>query len=196
MSLAFAFDMPAASRFTPAEAGVSRFAARETELFEALSDEHAAEFAARLLDAETESEFDHLLGAIMTHAASRAGGVLPAPVGTELGRLLKRIARESRLDVVPGQTLGLELEGLNELEAEFEANLQFVRLAGEAARHAVEPPVAEPPERIALASLAAAGELYAPVLLSESSEAEQDLELAPRWTAFHTILRWNISSAG
>jgi hypothetical protein len=153
--------------------------------YEALSEVETSEFAARLLDSDTEADFDHLLGAIMTHAAAKTGGKLPAALGSAVGAYLKRVARESRLDPVPGQTLGLELEGLDELEQEFEANLQFVRLAGEAARHAAETMVAAPPRLAALAALAGAAELYAPALLAERTEAEQEFELSPE-TEFFT----------
>lgn len=152
---------------------------------EALNEAEASEFAARLLDAETEAEFDHLLGAIMTHAAGKSGGSLAPPLGDALGGYLKRIARGIRLDPVAGQTLGLELEGFDALEQEFETNLQFVRLAGEAARHAAEQMLAAPPQLTALASLAGAAELYAPALLTESTEAEDEVELAPE-TEFFT----------
>jgi hypothetical protein len=153
--------------------------------YEALSEVETTEFAARLLDSDSEADFDHLLGAIMTHAAAKTGRKLPAALGGSLGAYLKRVARESRLDPVPGQTLGLELEGLDELEQEFEANLQFVRLAGEAARQAAETMVPAPPKLAALAALAAATELYAPALLTERAEGEQEFELSPE-TEFFT----------
>jgi hypothetical protein len=79
---------------------------------------------------------------------------------------------------LPGQTLGLELEGLDELEQQFEANLQFVRLASEAARHAAETMVPAAPKLSALAALAGAAELYAPALLAEQAESEQELEFS------------------
>jgi hypothetical protein len=154
-----------------------------------LSEAETSEFAVRLLDCDTAAEFDHLLGAIMTHAAKKTGHRLDGPLGQALGRYLKRIARESRLDAVPGQTLGLELEGLDELEAEFEANLQFVRLASEAARCAARDMARDAamarPRPAALASLAGAAEIYAPELLTEAGESEQEVELSPE-TEFFT----------
>jgi hypothetical protein len=152
---------------------------------EALNEAEASEFAARLLDAESEADFDHLLGAIMTHAANKTGGSLAPPLGDALGGYLKRVARGIRLDPVAGQTLGLELEGFDELEQEFETNLQFVRLAGEAARHAAEQMLAAPPQLTALAALAGAAELYAPALLAGHREGEDEVELAPE-TEFFT----------
>ena len=132
----------------------------------ALSEAEASELAVRLIDARSEAEFDHLLGVILTHAAARAGGSLPATLGSALGGLLKSIARQGLARRAPAQALGLELEGLDGIEREFEAALRFVRLAAEAARHAAEEPVIAPPRDGAQAALAAASDIYAPPLLS------------------------------
>ena len=71
----------------------------------ALGEAETSEFAARLLDAQTEREVDHLLGAIMTHAAHKAGGTITPAIGDALGRYLKRIARNIRPAGV-GATVG------------------------------------------------------------------------------------------
>jgi hypothetical protein len=152
--------------------------------FEALSESETNEFAARLLDADDEADFDHLLGAILTHAATRAGGRLPAPLGGALGSLLKRVARESRLDPVAGRTLNLDLEGLDEVEQEYESNIQFVRLASETARHAAEEMTRVDAGRGALAALAAAAEIYAPALLAEQNEGKGENELTNNLESF------------
>jgi hypothetical protein len=183
----FAIDLPHPGRrkkqsVFPQSFDALRFSHEEE--FEALNEAETSEFAARLLDTETEADFDHLLGAIMTHAATNVGGSLPSPLGSALGGYLKRVARESRLDRAPGQTLGLELEGLDELEQEFETNLQCVRLAGEAARHAAEHMTAAPPQLAALAALAGAAELYAPALITEHAEGEGEVEIAPETEFF------------
>ena len=39
----------------------------------ALSEAEVSELAVRLMDVRSEAEFDHLLGAILTHSAMRAG---------------------------------------------------------------------------------------------------------------------------
>jgi hypothetical protein len=132
----------------------------------ALSEDEASELAVRLIGARSEAEFDHLLGAILTHAAARAGGSLPATLGNALGGLLKSIARQGLSRGKTAVALGLELEGLDGIEREFEAALRFVRLAAEAARHAAEEPEIAPPRCGAQAALAAASDIYAPPLLS------------------------------
>ena len=54
-----------------------------------LSEAEVSELVVRLMDVRSEAEFDHLLGAILTHAAMRAGGSLPAVVGSA-----RRLAQE------------------------------------------------------------------------------------------------------
>jgi len=91
----------------------------------ALSEAEVSELAVRLTDVRSEAEFDHLLGAILTHAAMRAGGWLPGVVGSALGGLLKSIARQDLSRPAAARALGLELEGLDRNEREFEAAMQF-----------------------------------------------------------------------
>ena len=131
----------------------------------ALAPAEVLEIASRYLDARSNAERDHLLGVVLTHAANRAGGTLPAPLGRALGGLLKGVARRTLDELAPGQALGLELEGLDSHEQEFESTIRFVRLAGEAARHAVEEALTAPPHRAARAVLASAADVYAPPLL-------------------------------
>src|SRR5262249_37476009 len=132
----------------------------------ALSEAEVSELAVRLMDVRSEAEFDHLLGAILTHAAMRAGGSLPAMVGSALGGLLKSVARQGLSRPAAARALGLELEELERDEREFEAALQFVRLAAEAARHLAEDPMIAPSRASAHAALAAASDIYAPPMLS------------------------------
>jgi hypothetical protein len=132
----------------------------------ALSEAEAGEFAVRLIDVRSEAELDHILGAILTHAARRTGGSLSTVLGSTLGGLLKSIARQGLAKRGPARALGLELESLEGDEREFEAALRFVRLAAEAARHAAEEPVIAPSRIAAQAALAAASDIYAPPLLS------------------------------
>jgi len=131
-----------------------------------LSEAEVSELAVRLMDVRSEAEFDHLLGAILTHAAMRAGGSLPAVVGSALGGLLKSVARQGLSRPAAARALGLELEGLDRNEREFGAAMQFVRLAAEAARHLAEEPMIAPSRSSAHAALAAASDIYAPPMLS------------------------------
>jgi hypothetical protein len=149
--------------------GTLQYSAPAREYFDndsaALTELEVSELAVRLVDARNEAEFDHVLGAILTHAAGRAGGSIPAAVGSALGSLLKRIARQGLTRPAPARALGLELEGLDRNEREFEAAMRFVRLAAEAARHLAEEPIMAPPRPSAHAALVAASDIYAPPML-------------------------------
>jgi hypothetical protein len=132
----------------------------------ALGEFEASEFAVQLVDARSEAEFDHLLGAILTHSAWRAGGSLPIALGRAIGGLLKSIARQGFSRRTTAGALGLDLEGFDRNKLELEAALRFVCLAAETARHAAEEPVIAPSRRRAQAAMAAASDIYAPPLLS------------------------------
>ncbi|GAC1339022.1 MAG: hypothetical protein NVSMB18_06470 [Acetobacteraceae bacterium] len=137
----------------------------------ALDEAEVIELAARLLLARSEAERDHLLAATLTHAAHRAGSVLTASLGRTLGGALKPVAARALDRAGPNDpAFGWELEGLATDDRAFAAAQRFVRLAGEAARHAAaagatEGEVAAPPRRKALSALAAAAEVHAPGLL-------------------------------
>ena len=168
---------------------------------DALTETEALELAARMLDAQDEAAFDHLLATAMTHAAARSGVILSPELGRALGGMLKKIARRCLSDPVGASALGLELEGLNELESEFETNLRLVRLTGEAARQAAEEFFLETPDRAAVAALAAAANLYAPPLVAgralgkRSGRANGKANSAARRKPSNTIRKWNTFSA-
>jgi hypothetical protein len=60
--------------------------------------------------------------------------------------------------------LGMDLEGVGEVEAEFECAKQFVRLAGETVRNAVESEPLGIPAHVAEAAVTTAAKVYAPAL--------------------------------
>jgi hypothetical protein len=64
----------------------------------------------------------------------------------------------------PAHMLGMELEGLGEVEADFESAKQFVRLAGEAVRNAVESEPLGITPHVAEAAVTTAAKVYAPAL--------------------------------
>src|SRR5882757_9516871 len=104
-------------------------AEQDGETGEIFNEADVAELASRLLDISNEAEFDRLLGGMISHAARQLGGELSAPLGQALGGLLKSLAKQALPP--PGTPLGggvaphahmlrMELEGLCEVEAEFE----------------------------------------------------------------------------
>jgi hypothetical protein len=153
------------------------FAPLGSPLAEALTEMESLELGARLMDAHDEAEVDHILAIAITHAAARSGRILSPELGRALGGQLKRIARKCLADREGASELGLELEGLSELESDFETNLRLVRLTSEAARQAAEEFVMMPPGHAAVAALAAAADLYAPPLrFAGPGEAEWESE--------------------
>jgi hypothetical protein len=84
--------------------------------------------------------------------------------------------------------LGMELEGLDEIEAELECAKQFVRLVGETVRNAVESEVLGIPAHVAEAAVTTAAKVYAPAL--PISQAPSAASLQPR-TAGQWVRRGN-----
>jgi hypothetical protein len=167
-------------------------AEQEGETGEVFDEADVAELASRLLDVSNEAEFDRLLGGMISHAAQQVGGELSAPLGQALGGLLKSLAKQA---LPPTETalgggvapqahmLGTELEGLGEAEAEFECAKQFVRLAGETVRNAVESAPLGIPAHVAEAAVTTAAKVYAPALpiSSAPTAASQQPRSTGRW---------------
>ena len=167
-------------------------AEQEGETGEVFDEADVAELASRLLDVSNEAEFDRLLGGLISHAAQQVGGELSAPLGQAVGGLLKSLAKQA---LPPAGTalgggassqahvLGMELEGLDEAEGEFECAKQFVRLAGETVRNAVESEPFDIPAHVAEAAVTTAAKVYAPALpiSATSPPASQRPRRTGRW---------------
>jgi len=135
------------------------------------------EFAAGLMEVETEEEFESLLGNLISRAVKAAGGYLSSPTGKALAGLLKGAARkvlplvqQVAGDGTAGETEGEE-EGGSFSESEMEAleweNAQtFVNLAQEAAANAAQAPPDADPVKVANKAVADAAQIHAPSLLA------------------------------
>jgi hypothetical protein len=148
-------------------------AEQQGETGEVFDEADVEELASRLLDVGNEAEFDRLLGGMISHAAQQVGEELSAPLGRAVGGLLKSLAKQALPPAgttlgggasSPAHMLGMELEGLGEVEADFECAKQFVRLAGEAVRNAVESEPLGIPAHVAEAAVTTAAKVYAPAL--------------------------------
>ena len=148
-------------------------AEQQGETGEVFDEADVPELASRLLDVSNEAEFDRLLGGMISHAAQQVGRELSAPLGQAVGGLLKSLAKQALPPAgttlgggasSPAHMLGMELEGLGEVEAEFECAKQFVRLAGETVRNAVESEPLGIPAHVAEAAVTTAAKVYAPAL--------------------------------
>jgi uncharacterized protein (DUF697 family) len=146
------------------------------------------ELASQLLEVSDEGELDQFLGSLFKKAAKAAGGFLKGPIGSQLGGMLKGIAKKALplaggalgsfipipgLGTAAGTALGsaasnlfeMELEGLSAEDQEFEVARQFVKFAGEAAKQAAQTPPSIPPQEAAKSAVVAAAQQYAPGLL-------------------------------
>lgn len=145
------------------------------------------ELASELLEITSEAELEQFLGKLIKGVGKKVGGLVKGPVGKALGGALKGIAKKA-LPVVGGalgsmvapgigtalgSKLGsfasglfeVELEGLNEQEAEFEVARRFVRLASSAAKNAALAPPSAPPRAVAKAAIVTAARRHAPGLV-------------------------------
>jgi hypothetical protein len=160
-------------------------AEQEGETGEVFDELDVAELASRLLGAKNETEFDTLLGGVLSHAAQQVGESLTAPLGGAVGGLLKNLAKQMlpRAATILGDRhnaagspwasmLGLELEGLQEVEAEFECTKQYIRLAGETVRNALETEATDNPRHLADAAITTAAKVYAPALSISPAPSE------------------------
>ena len=167
-------------------------AEQEGDTGEVFDEADVAELASRLLDVGSETEFDALLAGTMSHAAQQLGGTLSAPLGQAVGGLLKSLAKQALLPAGSGlggassphpNMLGMELEGLDEAEAEFECAKKFVRLTGETVRNAIESESLGAPAHVAHAAVTTAAEVYAPALAiaPTPAAARQHPQRTGRW---------------
>jgi len=146
------------------------------------------EIAAELLSVSNEQELNYFLGGLIKKAGSALGKVVRSPIGQALGGVLKKAAKTAlpmagaalgnlvlpgvggmiggKLASAAGSMFGLELEGLSQEDREFEVAKQFVRLAGDATRTALNAPPSVNPVAIAQNAVAQAAQKFAPGLAS------------------------------
>jgi hypothetical protein len=126
------------------------------------------ELAAELLAVSNEQELNHFLGDLIKKAGSAVGKFVKSPLGQQLGGMLKDVAGKAlpmagaalgnlvvpgvggivggKLASMAGNAFGLELEGLSQEDREWEVAKQFVRLAGDATKTAVNAATPNPAE--------------------------------------------------
>jgi hypothetical protein len=172
------------------------------------------ELAAELLEVTDEAELDQFIGGLLKRAARTVGKVIRSPLGRQVGGLVKGAIRKALPGVgaaiggaIPGvgralggqlagqagQLLGLELEGLNPEDQEFEAAKQLVRLAGSAVQNAVQAPATASPVATAQTAVAKAAQRHAPGLLRPrggSGQADGPSASGSCSCGRHTSGRW------
>jgi hypothetical protein len=161
------------------------------ELQEVFNEAEQMELAAELLEVRDEQELNYFLGDLIRKAAGVLGKAVNSPLGQSLGGILKSSARNAALQAVPvisdaigsriggglgssiakGLTafgtsaLGQEYEGLNQEDREFEGARQFVQLAADTVKHAIDAPPGVDPSAAARSALIKAARTMAPGLL-------------------------------
>lgn len=155
-------------------------------LFGEMSETQELELASELLEIGNEAELEQFLGNLIKGAAKAVGGFVKSPVGKALGGVLKNVAKKalpvaagalgnfivpgvgglvgSKLGSMASNLFELELESLNEAEAELEVARRVVRLAHAAGAHAARAPQHANPTAVARAAIAAAARQHAPGL--------------------------------
>jgi uncharacterized protein (DUF697 family) len=138
---------------------------------EVFSEQEEMELAAELLEVSSEQELEQFLGGLISSAGKALGGIIKGPIGKTLGGALKGLAKKAlpiaggalgtffggpvgtaiggQLGSMAGSALGLETEGLSAEDREFEVARQFVRMAGDAVKTALEAPPSADPHAVA-----------------------------------------------
>jgi len=159
------------------------------------NEEEEAEFAANLLEINSEAELDHFISDLLRKAKNVVGGALKSPLLQPLGGFIKGAIKKvlpiaggalgnmlvpglggqigSRLAAGAGDLLGLELEGLSAEDQEFEVAKQLVRTVGTAVQNAANAGAAAlaavTPQEAAKAAMVAAARAHLPGLLQTSA---------------------------
>jgi hypothetical protein len=165
--------------------------AYEGEAGDVFNESEVEELASELLTVGSEAEFDQFLGDLIKKAGSAIGKAVKSPIGKSIGGLLKGVARKAlpmvgsvlgnavlpgvggaiggQLASSAGAALGLELEGLSEEDQQFEVAKQYVRLASDTTKKALDLSH-KPPPVAAKQALVDAAKTLAPGLLQSSPQ--------------------------
>ncbi|MCY1073808.1 hypothetical protein [Archangium lansingense] len=181
---------------------------------EVLNEADLHEMAAELLSVSNEQELDLFLGGLLGKLGSVVGKVVKSSLGKPLGGLLKGVAKKAlpqagaAISNIPapghggpngsegvaaaGEIFGLELEGLSQEDAEFEASKQFVRLAADATKTALAAPEGTNPAAVAKKSVVQAIQKHAPGLLRDGG-GPAGRNLSGRWVREgHKIILYGV----
>jgi len=176
------------------EFGQFEFAA-EHEVF---NEGEQMELANELLEVSNEQELNHFLGNLIRRAGGVLGSAINSPLGQQLGGILKSSARNAALQAVPvisdaigsriGGRLGSSIASgltafgtsaisgeyggvVNQEDREFEGARQFVQLAANTVKNAVQSPAGADPQTVARTAFVNAARAIAPGLLQARNAA-------------------------
>jgi uncharacterized protein (DUF697 family) len=155
-----------------------------------LTETQELELASQLLEINSEEELEEFLGKLIGRAAKGIGNLARSGVGKALVGGLKNVAKMalpvvggavgsfvapgigtaigSKLGSMAGNLFELELESMDEGEAEFAVAQEIVRLGARAARTAASAPQNAPPRAVARAAIITAARRHAPGLARDA----------------------------
>jgi uncharacterized protein (DUF697 family) len=158
--------------------------------------EFEEELTAELLTVASEQELEEFLGNAFSSIGRAAGNFIRSPTGQALGGMLKNVARAAlpavggalgslvapgvgtalgaRLGSMASNLFEINLEAMEQEEAEYEVARRFVRLATAAARNAAAAPPNVPPEVAAQQAIAQAAQRFAPGLLRNGAAPQAE----------------------
>jgi uncharacterized protein (DUF697 family) len=156
-----------------------------------LSEVEEMEYASQLLEISDEAELEEFLGGLIKKAAQAVGGFVKSPVGKALGGVLKNVAKKalpvvggalgsfvapgvgtaigSKLGSMASNLFELELESMDQEEAEFEVARRMVRLTASAAKNAATAPRTAPPKVVVRKAIVNAAKQHAPGLIRSTT---------------------------
>jgi hypothetical protein len=181
------------------------------ELEGPLHEQQEAELASELLEISNEQELEQFLGKLISGAAPAVGGFVKSPVGKALGGVLKNVAKTalpvvggalgsfvapgvgtaigSKLGSMASNLFELELEGMNEQEAEFEVARRYVRFASSAAARAARSPQNVAPRVVVRRAVVGAARRHAPGLVRPGAMTQARRRPQPRRRPTYTTGR-------
>jgi uncharacterized protein (DUF697 family) len=156
-----------------------------------LNETEEMEYASQLLEITDEAELEEFLGGLIKKAARAVGGFVKSPVGRALGGVLKNVAKKalpvvggalgsfvapgvgtaigSKLGSMASGLFEVELESMDQEEAEFEVARRVVRLTASAAKNAALAPRTAPPKVVVRKAIVNAAKQHAPGLVRSTT---------------------------
>lgn len=159
------------------DSGEMEFGFGETEFDEMsspFSEMQEMDLASELLSISSEEELNYFLGNLIKKAGKAVGKFVSSPTGKALGGILKQAAKKAlpvvgsaiggyfggssganiggKLASSAGKAFGLEMEGMDQEDQEFETARRFVKMSGAAVSKAVQSPGIDPRQAVSQAA--------------------------------------------
>lgn len=175
------------------DSGETEYGFGETEFDEIsspFSEMQEMDLASELLSVSSEEELNYFLGNLIKKAGQAAGKFVSSPTGKALGGILKQAAKKAlpvvgsaiggyfggssgadfggKLASSAGKAFGLEMEGMDQEDQEFETARRFIKMSGAAVGKAVQNPGIDPRQAVSQAA-----QRYLPYLSGRGNGQQQ-----------------------